>query len=170
MAPALPLVDTNVFVRHFRQDHPDQSPRATAYMQRIRRGELVAPTNELVLSETVHILQSIYQMTKPAIAEALLTLIALPNLKILHKARLRKTFDWYVRYNVSFIDAYLSVLTQQQELPELVSFDRNYDRIPGIARVEPQDSRPYGAPQARCMWTEVTTNDHRVPGLSVTPI
>jgi len=42
-----------------------------------------------------------------------------------------------VRYNLSFVDAYLAVLTQQQRLPELVSFDRNYDRVPGIRRVEP---------------------------------
>jgi predicted nucleic acid-binding protein len=137
MVATLPVVDANVFVRHVRQDHADHSPRATAYLLRIRRGELVAKTTDLVVSETVYVLQSFYHMAKPAIADALLPLIALENLKIPNKARLRKTFAWYVRYNLSFVDASLAVLTQAQQLPAVVSFDRGYDRVPGIRRVEP---------------------------------
>ncbi len=137
MVARLPIVDANVFIRHVRQDHADHSPRATAYLLRIRRGELVAKTDELVISEVVYVLQSFYRMTKPEIVEALLPIIALPNLKIPNKPRLRKTLDWYVRYNVSFIDAHLAVLTEEQQLPALVSFDRNYNRMPGIPRVEP---------------------------------
>lgn len=91
----------------------------------------------MVLFETVYVLQSIYKMSKPEIAQALLPLINLPGLKIPNKARLRRVFDWYVRYNLSFVDAYLAVLTREQKLPALVSFDRNYDRIPGVVRVEP---------------------------------
>ena len=137
MAAALPVVDANIFVRHLRQDHADHSPRASAYIGRIETDGLVAQTTELVVSETVYVLQSVYRMSKPAIAAALLPLIALPNLKIPHKARLRTTLDWYVRYNVSFVDAALAVLVQEQKLPAVVSFDRNYDRIPGTPRDEP---------------------------------
>lgn len=137
MASALPVIDTNIFVRHVRQDHADHSARATAYLLRIRRGELVAKTSELVVFETVYVLQSVYRMSKSEIATVLLPIIVLPNLKIRNKARLHKALDWYVRYNLSFVDAYLAVMTQQQRLPALVSFDRNYDRVPGIPRVEP---------------------------------
>ncbi len=137
MPERLPLVDANVFLRHLRQDHAQFSPRATAYIARISRRELTVETNALVLMETVYVLQSVYKMPKAAIADALLLLVALPGLRIPNKRRLRKVFDWYVRYNLSFVDAYLAVLVEQQGLPELVSFDRNYDRIPGIHRVEP---------------------------------
>ncbi len=137
MSEALPIIDANIFVRHVRQDHADHSPRATRYFLRIRRAELVARTDALVLSETVYVLQSVYKMSKTDIAQALLTLVNLPGLKIPAKARLRRVSDWYVRYNLSFVDAYLAVLTRDQKLPALVSFDRNYDRVPGVARVEP---------------------------------
>ena len=76
-------------------------------------------------------------MSKADIAEVLYPLIGLRNLKIPSKARLRRTLDWYVRYNVSYIDASLAVLAREQRLPAVVSFDRNYDRIPGVTRVEP---------------------------------
>lgn len=137
MAERLPLVDTNLLIRHLRQDHPEQSPRASAYLGRIESGELLAQTNLLVISETVYVLQSFYKLTKPDIAGMLVPIIALSNLKIPKKVQLRRTFDWYVRYNLSFVDAYLAVLTRQQRLPGLVSFDRNYDRVPGVRRVEP---------------------------------
>jgi predicted nucleic acid-binding protein len=137
MTATLPVVDANIFVRHIRQDHPDHSLRASAYIAAIEAGERTARATELVLSEVVYVLQSFYRMSKADIAQALLPLIGLPQLKIAHKARLRKTFDWYVRYNVSFIDASLAVLTQGQQLPAVVSFDRNDDCMPGITRVEP---------------------------------
>lgn len=76
-------------------------------------------------------------MTKSDVAQAMLPRIAVNALKIPNMARLRRVFDWYVRYNLSFVDAYLAVLTREQKLPALVSFDRNYDRMPGIIRVEP---------------------------------
>jgi predicted nucleic-acid-binding protein len=90
-----------------------------------------------VLAETVYTLQSFYRMSRADIAAALLPIIALKHLKIPNKARLRKTFAWYVRYNLSFTDACLAATAWQQWLPAIVSFDRNYDRIPGIARLEP---------------------------------
>lgn len=137
MSAALPVIDTNVFVRHVRQDHAEHSPRASAYIARIEAGDLAVKTNELVIFETVYVLQSVYRMPKVDIVGVLLPIIDLPNLKIQNKARLRRAFDWYLRYNLSFVDAYLAAMTRQQRLPALVSFDQNYDRIPGIPRVEP---------------------------------
>jgi predicted nucleic acid-binding protein len=113
MAEVLPIVDTNNFVRHIRQDHADHSPRASAFLGRIETGELIATTDELVVSETVYVLQSYYRMSRAAIAGALLPIMALPNLWIPNKARLRRTLDWYVRYNFSFVDAHLAVKTHR---------------------------------------------------------
>lgn len=87
MATRLPLIDSNVFLRHLRQDHPDHSLRASAYIARIEAGEMTAKMNELVLFETVYTLQSVYKMAKRGIAEMLLPIIALPNLKLPNKGR-----------------------------------------------------------------------------------
>ncbi|MCC7090037.1 MAG: hypothetical protein IT295_12850, partial [Dehalococcoidia bacterium] len=34
------LLDTNVFLRHLLQDHPEQSPASTALLERIESGVL----------------------------------------------------------------------------------------------------------------------------------
>ena len=103
MAARLPLVDSNIFLRHIRQDHPDHSLRSSAYIARIEAGELTVTTNELVLFETIYMLQSFYHMSKPDIAAVLLPIISLPNLKILGKGRLHRALEWYVRYNLSLL-------------------------------------------------------------------
>jgi uncharacterized protein len=134
---SLPLVDTNVFLRHIVGDHPDQSPRATAFFERIERGEVRVRVADTVIFETVFTLQKFYRIARPDIRDALLALIDLPGVMLPGKQRLRRAFDYYVTYNLAFADAYHAVLVESLKLPEVVSFDRGYDRIPGLRRVEP---------------------------------
>ena len=60
MATLLAFVDTNIFLRHLRQDHPDFSPRATAYLTRAENGEFKVRIADTVIFETVYTLQRAY--------------------------------------------------------------------------------------------------------------
>jgi predicted nucleic acid-binding protein len=61
----------------------------------------------------------------------------LPGIVLVGKRRLRKVFDYYVALNISFADAYIAVEMEQHGDTQIVSFDRNYDKITSIKRVEP---------------------------------
>ncbi|MBA3948130.1 MAG: type II toxin-antitoxin system VapC family toxin [Herpetosiphonaceae bacterium] len=135
MAP--PFVDTNIFVRHLTGDHPDQSPRATAYLKRVETGELRVYTNDTVVFETVFTLEKHYKEPKVRIRDALLPLLELPAIVLPGKRSLRKVFDLYVNLNIPFADAYHAIHMEHNKLSEIVSFDRHFDHIPGITRVEP---------------------------------
>ncbi len=135
--PPLPFVDTNVFLRHLRQDHADHSPRATAYLERVERGELRVRTADTVIFEVVFTLQSFYKLPKRAIRDAFLPLLELPGIVLPNKRRLRQVFAYYLDYNLSFADAYHAVLVESLGLGKVISFDRGYDRIPGMNREEP---------------------------------
>jgi predicted nucleic acid-binding protein len=134
---ALPFLDTNVFVRHLRADHPEHAPRATAYLERIERGELRVRTADTVIFETVFVLERTYRQPKAAIRDALLPLIALPGIVLPRKRRFQTAFTFYVDLNISFADAYHAALMLEQKLTEVVTFDRHFDCVPGITRVEP---------------------------------
>ena len=67
----------------------------------------------------------------------MLELFGLPGIVLPGKRRLRRVFALYVERNVPFIDAYHAVLMADLGLTQVVSFDRHYDRIPGLRRVEP---------------------------------
>jgi hypothetical protein len=56
-------------------DDPEQSPRATAYLQRIEQGQLRVRIADTVIFETVFTLQRSYHQPKSKIREALLPLI-----------------------------------------------------------------------------------------------
>ena len=134
---ALPLLDTNIFLRHLLADHTVQSPKATAYLARIEKGELRARTTEIVIFETVFTLQRFYKRPKVAIRAALLPLLEMPGLILPSKRRLRETFEIYVTYDLSFVDAYHVVVMRQLKLNEVVSFDQEFDGVPDIMRIEP---------------------------------
>jgi predicted nucleic acid-binding protein len=66
-----------------------------------------------------------------------LPLIELPGIHLPNKRRFRTVFDLYVKLNISFADAYHAVLMQRLQLHEVISFDTDFDRVPGITRHEP---------------------------------
>jgi uncharacterized protein len=134
---ALPFLDTNIFLRHLTQDHPDHSPRATAYLARIERGEIQARTTDLVIFETVYTLQRFYKQPKDKIRATLLPLINLPGIVLPGRRRLAQIFELYVTLNLPFADAYVAVETKRLGLTDIVSFDREFDKVPNISRIEP---------------------------------
>ena len=131
------FVDTNVFLRHLLQDHPDHSPRATAYLRRIESGSVRAYVSDTVVFEMVFTLERHYKVPRARIAGALLPLLEMPSILLKGKRRLRRVFQLYVTHRVSFADAWHAVLAERCAGSEIVSFDRGFDRIPGIHRAEP---------------------------------
>ncbi|TAK37139.1 MAG: PIN domain-containing protein [Chloroflexota bacterium] len=131
------FVDTNILLRHVLGDHPQHSPRATAFLERIERGEVEAHIADTVVFETVFTLQRQYRQPKARIRTAILPLIELPSIILPGKRRFREVFDLYVELNLSFADAYHAVLTKHLKLEKIVSFDQGLDRVKGIRRIEP---------------------------------
>lgn len=137
MNSSLPFLETNIFLRHLRQDHADFSPRATALLRRIEQGALRVRTADTVIFETVFTLERSYKQSKEAIRNTFLPLIELPGIVLPGKHRFRQVFAYYIEQNISFADAYHAVLLESLRLRKIVSFDRDFNRIPTVERVEP---------------------------------
>src|SRR6266536_4590328 len=129
---ALASLDTNIFLRHLLDDHPDHSPRATAYLKRIAQGELQVRTSEIVIFEVVFTLERTYKRPKTQIRDSLLPLLELPGIILPGKRHFRTVFDYYINLNLSFADAYHIVLMERHQLEEIVTFDRGFDRATNI--------------------------------------
>jgi predicted nucleic acid-binding protein len=134
---ALPFLDTNILLRHLRGDIPFQSMRATALIARIEQGGLEVATADVVIFETVFTLQRSYKVPREQIPDALLPIIELPGLVLPGKERYRAIFEIYVERNIAFGDAVIAVAMQDAGSDEIYSFDREFDRLPGITRREP---------------------------------
>lgn len=134
MAP--PFLDTNILLRHLRQDDPRLSPKATAIVSRIEQGELTVRTSDTVIFETVFTLQRSYVQPKDAIAEALLALLELTGIVLPGKRAYRKIFELYRSTPLGFADCYHVVQMQRLGMSEILSFDTDFDHVPGIQRRE----------------------------------
>jgi predicted nucleic acid-binding protein len=134
---ALPFLDTNILLRHLLADEPDQSPRATAYLESIERGERRVRTADTVVFEAVYVLQKTYSVPRVEVRDKLLALVDLPGVVLPGKRRLHRVFNLYVDLNLSFADAYHAVLMDRLHLTEIITYDRGFDRVPGVLRQEP---------------------------------
>ena len=136
----LPFLETNIFLRHLRGDHVDFAPRATALLRRIEQGDLKVRTADTVIFETVFTLERVYKQSKEGIRDAFLPLIELPGIVLPGKRRFRQVFRYYIEKNISFADAYHAVLMESLRLTQIVSFDRDFNRITTVQRVEPDST------------------------------
>ncbi len=80
-----------------------------------------------------------YRVSKAEIRDNLLPLLELPGIVLPGKRRLRKAFELYTDLNLPFADAYHVALMEQLGLNSILSFDREFDRVPGVKRQEPDE-------------------------------
>lgn len=131
------FIDTNVVLRAVLQDHPEQSPRAGRVLEQIARGEIEAFATPSVVFEAAFVLERTYRVERPDIRAVLHGFLDVRGIDVPERAVLRRALDLYVDRKVSFIDAYHVATMESRGLTTVISFDRHYDRIPGIERVEP---------------------------------
>ena len=133
----LPFLDTNIFLRHLREDHPTLSAKARAIFERIEGGELKVRTSDTVIFETVFTLQRSYNQPRDRIADALVPLIELPGIILPGKRLYRRAFALYRSSGlIGFADCYHIALMERLRITEILSFDTDFDRIAGIKRRE----------------------------------
>lgn len=133
----LPFLDTNILLRHFLQDHPVQSAKATKFLLEVEQGKIKVYTSDLVIFEVVFTLQRTYRLSKNKVQEAILPLLLLPGIKLNGKRIYKKVFELYVEKNLPFADAYHIALMEKLKINQVISFDREFDRVRGITRTEP---------------------------------
>ena len=130
------FLDTNVFLRHLMGDNLELSPKATAILQEIEAGTLRVRVSHTVIFEVVFTMERSYGLTRAEIRDALLPLIELPGINLPGKRLIRDIFALYVERNIPFADASHAVLMLHEGIPDIFSFDRHFERIPGINRLE----------------------------------
>jgi predicted nucleic acid-binding protein len=130
------LLDTNILVRHFTGDPPDQALRATAFLHSSQPGELLLL--DLVAAELVYVLQSVYRQPRPQVARLLRSTLGLHSIHCENLALLHRAIELYAA-GADWTDAYLAATAESRGVAEIVSFDRGLPRIPDVRRVEPPE-------------------------------
>ena len=132
-------MDTNILLRFFTGDDSQKAQQALNLFMRIERGEEKVITSSSVIFETVYTLQSSYKLARGEIKDKLLPIISMRGVHLPDKSVYYRAFDLYVTKNISFADAYNAAYMISEEIFNIYSWDRDFDKIEGIVRLEPEE-------------------------------
>lgn len=93
----------------------------------------------MTVAEIVWVLESFYGYPRVQIAETLSHFLRSPGLEVTDQDLLIQALSLYHEKNIDFGDALLAGVALGQGLNTVYSFDKHFDRIPGIVRVKPGD-------------------------------
>jgi len=127
------FVDTNILIRHLTGDPPAMAARASAYLQ--TESELLL--TDLVVAETVYVLESVYDVPRTQVAGAMRSLVGFPSVISVDPTLLLRTLEIYEMDGVHFAESYLVACAETTGVNRVASFDRSIDRVGTIERVEP---------------------------------
>lgn len=108
--------------------------RATAYLG--SENELLL--TDLVVAETVYVLESFYEAPRHKVAEAVRSLIAFESVACVDPALVLRAAEVYETDRIDLADAYLVACAESTGVGKIASFDRSLDRLPSIERLNRQ--------------------------------
>lgn len=132
-----PAIDANVLIRFVRADHPQQSPASRTLIERVSNGDAEVLLPETALCDTVWTLQSHYKLPRRDIAQFALDLMALTGVRMARKPVARQAVALYAETAVDFSDALIVAEMVHDDRRSIHSYDRDFDRLAGISRMEP---------------------------------
>jgi len=133
----LPAIDANVILRFLTNDDPSKAQDCARLLERVERGEQRVWLPDLVLADVVWTLESYYRQSKEAIADLIVPLISLRGLSCCSKETVFTAISLYARHNIDWTDAFVAADLLSRGNNGIYSYDRDFDRVSGIARIEP---------------------------------
>lgn len=140
------LVDTNVLLRFFTGDPPDMAARARGLIARADCGEIALIIPVVVLAETFFTLESFYKLKRVDIACKLIAFLESRGIVASESEVVVAALTLIKTRKAHFVDAYLAARAASEGVP-INSFDRNFDKFPGVLRNEPGGRRVKPTPE-----------------------
>ena len=135
------FLDTNVILRFLTGDDEEKAEACFRLFQRVQRGEEELLTCEAVVIEVVYVLSSPragYRLSHEAIRSRLVPILTLRGLRLPQKRVYLRALDIYASCPfLDFEDALAAAHMERLGVSEIVSYDRDFDRVAGLQRVEP---------------------------------
>jgi predicted nucleic acid-binding protein len=132
------FLDTNIFLRYLTNDDPEKADQVEQLLRKAASGKAALVTTELVIAEIVWVLESYYEVDKVQIAEQVRAILATEGLEIINGDLVRRALEYYLTYNVDFVDGYIAALMQKKGIAEIFSYDKKHlSRLNAITRQEP---------------------------------
>lgn len=132
-------LDTDVIIRFLTGDDPEKQRRAAKFFERVVTGEVSVSITPVAIADAVFVLTSrnLYGVSRADATEMLISLITHPGFVVEHRSRMIAALTIFRTLNLDFGDAYTAAAALEDDEPQVLSFDRDFDRVTGLRRIEP---------------------------------
>jgi predicted nucleic-acid-binding protein len=131
------FLDTNIFIRFLTDDVPEKVDACEEIFKKAVEKKETLFTTDLVIAEIVWVLESFYELPKNEIQDKVEKILNTPNLICPHKDLILSALILYSEKNIAYTDAYNALILKENGIEELYSYDKHYDRIDWLTRLEP---------------------------------
>ncbi len=135
------FLDTNIILRYLTRDDEAKAEACYRLFQSVKNGEEELFTCEAIVTEVVYVLSSPpagYRLSHDDIRARLVPILSLRGLRLLHKRVYVRALDIYASSpSLDFEDALAVAHMERQGITEIVSYDRDFDRVAQVQRTEP---------------------------------
>lgn len=129
------LLDANVILRFLLGDDASQSPRAHAYMKRLEAAHELAELEDVVLAETIWVLEKRARIPRFEIARTISDLLAFPGIRYRGKRTGQQALAFFSSTTCDIADCLLAARAKSRRA-KVVSFDHDFKKL-GCAWEEP---------------------------------
>jgi len=131
------FIDTNIFIRFLTDDVPEKADACEKIFKKAVEKKETLFTTHMVIAEIVWVMESFYKLPKNEIQDKVEKILNTPNLICLHKNLILSALILYSEKNIDYIDAYNALTLKEKGIEKLYSYDKHYDRIDWLTRLEP---------------------------------
>jgi predicted nucleic-acid-binding protein len=127
MKKNLNTVDTNILVRFLTDDNKTLGQDAKNLFKNAPHESLYL--SDVILSETVYVLEKTYGFSRGEIVEKLGSLIAHPVFYLVNSHLINQSLLIYLQSKESFVDAYVASMVKTDMCPKAYTFDENLQKL-----------------------------------------
>ena len=131
------LIDSNVILRYLTKDPPKMAEAALSTLDDAQKGKISLLLTPLTVAEVVWVLESFHGHGKTRISEIMGQFLFCEGLEVEDLDLIIEALTLYQAKNLDFADAFLTATALRKGPQAIYSFDRDFDRVPGITRIEP---------------------------------
>lgn len=131
------FIDTNIFIRFLTNDISEKADACEHLFRKAAENNETFFTTEMVIAEIISVLESYYELPKKEVQEMVEKILITPFLFCPQKDLILNALTIYGDKNIDYIDAYNASILREQGIKEVYSYDRHYDKIDWVSRMEP---------------------------------
>ena len=171
------FLDTNIILRYITKDDETKAEACYQFFQCVKQGKEDVFTCETVIAEVAYVLTSPrlpYQLSHSEVRDRLVPILTLRSLKLAQKRTSLQALDIYADSPfLNFEDALAVAHMKQRGVTNIVSYDKDFDRVPGIIEDRAMTTWGHGVPDKAApltpqdpSYTVLTLCQMRISGMS----